>query len=72
MKCLSNMRISQKDTILKAIETSGCTIEWRDEPDEHMDNYSDRASFGSIWSDAPDLSEFWRAYHKLQKAPASQ
>ncbi len=68
MRCVGNYAKDKKDTILKASEISGAAIEWRDEPNERMKTTDpDYASYGSIWSDDNDLSEFWRVYNDLQE-----
>jgi hypothetical protein len=60
------MRLSEKENILAAIETSGMHIEFSDTPDERMPkNHPEYHLFGSIWGNENDLTNFWRAYQQI-------
>ena len=65
---MSNIKKEYKDLVLRAIEISGLPIEWRDEPDSHMDGCSDRHLYGSVWShpSCVDTTAFWEAYDELK------
>jgi hypothetical protein len=68
MNCLENMPKSLKSIVLAAAAESGQNVEWRDEPDARMDGYLHRDQYGSVWSDAADLSQFWRAFRPMKSA----
>lgn len=65
---IANMSKSSADKIGRAAAQSGKNVEWRDEPDEKMAYFGERANYGSIWSTESDLRPFWEAYLEINQA----
>ncbi len=63
---LGNYLRSDKDVYIKAAELSGQKVTWSDDATPQLTGDL-RNDYGSLWSDVPDLSVFWRFVADLRR-----
>ena len=64
MRVISNIKKTARQCVLDAASESGCSVQWRDAPDERMPPVMAK-DYGSIVSPDGDLSSFWSVFNRL-------